>query len=66
MNAKSRRTPQPDPVDPKARRKQMIVGVTMGVVVGLVLGFFTQFWWWVPAGVAMGLATGVMMKPPTE
>lgn len=53
-------------VDPKARRKQLIVGIVMGIVVGLVLSLLTQFWLWLPAGVAMGLATGALMKPPSE
>ena len=38
----------------------------MGAVVGLVLGALTQFWLWLPAGLAMGLATGAIMKPPAE
>lgn len=33
---------------------------------GLVLGFFTQFWLWLPAGLAVGLATGAIMKPPAN
>ncbi|MGJ0202664.1 HPP family protein [Leucobacter sp. gxy201] len=53
-----------DKVDPKARRKQIIVGLVMGAVVGLVLSLLTEFWLWLPAGVAMGLATGAIMKPP--
>lgn len=55
-----------EPVSPQARRKQVIIGLVMGAIVGAVLGFFTQFWLWVPAGLAMGLATGVIMKPPAE
>lgn len=51
---------------PEAKRKQMIVAIVMGTVMGLILGFFTQFWLWLPAGVAMGLATGAIMKPPAE
>ncbi len=49
---------------PDARRKQIIVGIVMGAIVGVVLGALTQFWLWVPAGLAMGLATGAIMKPP--
>ncbi|WP_125100375.1 HPP family protein [Leucobacter chromiireducens] len=51
---------------PEARRKQIIVGLIMGAVVGVVLGALTQFWLWLPAGLAMGLATGAIMKPPAE
>ncbi|MGO1538665.1 MAG: HPP family protein [Leucobacter sp.] len=53
-------------VDPKARKKQIIVGLVMGAVVGLVLALLTQFWLWLPAGFAMGLATGALMKPPSK
>ncbi|MEB4614114.1 HPP family protein [Leucobacter sp. M11] len=49
-----------------ARRKQMIVALIMGAIMGTVLGLLTQFWWWLPAGLAMGLATGAIMKPPAE
>lgn len=66
MNAKSQRKKAPEPVDPVARRKQIILGIVMGVIVGAVLGYLTEFWWWLPAGVAMGLATGAMMKPPEK
>ena len=55
-----------DPVNSAARRKQMIVALVMGAVVGLVLSLLTQFWLWLPAGLAMGLATGAIMKPPQE
>lgn len=51
--------------DAAARRKQIIVGLVMGAIVGVVLGALTQFWLWVPAGLAMGLATGAIMKPPS-
>lgn len=49
-----------------ARRKQVIVGLVMGAVVGIVLSVLTEFWLWLPAGLAMGLATGAIMKPPAE
>lgn len=49
-----------------AKRKQMFVGIGMGLVMGLVLSLLTQFWLWLPAGLAMGLATGAIMKPPAE
>lgn len=50
----------------RARRKQMIVALVMGAVMGVILSVLTQFWWWLPAGLAMGLATGAIMKPPAE
>lgn len=50
----------------RAKRKQMIVAIAMGVIVGGVLWWLTEFWMWLPAGVAMGLATGAIMKPPTQ
>ncbi len=51
-------------VSPEARRKQIIIGLVMGAVVGVVIGAITQFWLWLPAGLALGLATGAIMKPP--
>lgn len=56
---------QPD-VPPAARRKQVIVGIVMGAIAGLVISALTQFWLWLPAGLALGLATGFIMKPPTN
>ncbi|QBE49508.1 HPP family protein [Leucobacter triazinivorans] len=56
----------PEPPSPQARRKQIIVGIVMGAIVGVVLGALTQFWLWLPAGLALGLATGAIMKPPAE
>lgn len=53
-------------VSAAARRKQMIVALIIGAVMGVILGALTQFWLWVPAGLAMGLATGAIMKPPAE
>ncbi|GAA2178605.1 hypothetical protein GCM10009847_09410 [Leucobacter tardus] len=50
--------------DPGARRKQIIVGIVMGVVMGVVISALTQFWLWLPAGIAVGLAAGAIMKPP--
>ena len=55
-----------DEPTPEARRKQMFVGIGMGLAMGLVLSLLTQFWLWLPAGLAMGLATGAIMKPPAE
>ena len=49
---------------PRARRKQFIVALVIGAVVGLVIAALTQFWLWLPAGLALGLATGAIMKPP--
>lgn len=51
---------------PRVRRKQFIVALVIGAVVGLVIAALTQFWLWLPAGLAMGLATGAIMKPPAE
>lgn len=53
-------------VDPKARRKQIIVGIVMGVIVGGVIALLTQFWLYLPAGIALGLAVGAIMKPPAD
>ncbi|MHA3682874.1 HPP family protein [Leucobacter sp. HY1910] len=55
-----------DEPSPEAKRKQMFVGIGMGLAMGLVLSLLTQFWLWLPAGLAMGLATGAIMKPPAE
>lgn len=57
---------KPDQPSPQARRKQIIVGIVMGAIVGAALGAITQFWLWLPAGLALGLATGAIMKPPAE
>lgn len=51
---------------PEARRKQVFLGIAVGVVVGLGISLLTQFWLWLPAGIALGLATGVIMKPPAD
>lgn len=53
-------------VSPAARRKQIIVGLVMGLIVGVVISFITTFWYWLPAGLAFGLAVGAIMRPPTE
>ncbi len=55
-----------DGVSPRARRKQIIVGLVMGLIMGLVISFFTEFWYWLPAGLALGLASGAIMRPPAE
>lgn len=57
---------QPEKPSPRARRKQIVVGMVMGVVMGVILGAISQFWLWVPAGAAFGLAVGAIMKPPAE
>lgn len=71
----TRRPKSQKPNDPKkkgeepsaaAKRKQMFVGIGMGLAMGLLLSALTQFWLWLPAGLAMGLATGAIMKPPAE
>ena len=61
MNKKQ--SPKPSP---EARRKQIFVGLVVGLVVGIGLSLLTQFWLWLPAGLALGLATGAIMKPPAE
>ncbi len=53
-------------VSPEARRKQIIVGIVMGAIMGIVISALTQFWLWLPAGRALGLATGAIMKPPAD
>lgn len=53
-------------VSPEARRKQIIVGLVMGLIVGVVISWLTGFWYWLPAGLAFGLAVGAIMKPPAE
>jgi len=53
-------------VDPAARRKQIIVGVVMGALVGVGISLYTDFWWWLPAGLVFGFATGALMKPPEK
>lgn len=53
-------------VSPEARRKQIIVGLVMGIIVGVVISALTTFWYWLPAGIALGLATGAIMKPPAK
>ncbi|QZY52883.1 HPP family protein [Leucobacter tenebrionis] len=50
----------------RARRKQIIVALVIGAVVGVVISALTEFWLWLPAGLAMGLATGAIMKPPSD
>lgn len=55
-----------DGPSPEARRKQMFVALAMGLVMGLVISLLTQFWLWLPAGLALGLATGAIMKPPSD
>lgn len=53
-------------VSPEARRKQIIVGIVMGAIMGIVISAISQFWLWLPAGLALGLATGAIMKPPAD
>lgn len=54
------------PPSAAARRKQIIVGLVMGAIVGVVISAISQFWLWLPAGLALGLAVGVIMKPPSD
>lgn len=53
-------------VSPEARRKQIIVGLVMGIIMGVIISALTTFWYWLPAGIALGLATGAIMKPPAK
>lgn len=57
---------QPAKPSPEARRKQIFLGLAIGAVIGAGLWFLTEFWMWMPAGLAMGLATGAIMKPPAK
>ena len=57
---------QSEQPSPEARRKQIFLGLAVGAVVGVGISLLTQFWLWLPAGLALGLATGVIMKPPAE
>ena len=38
----------------------------MGLIVGVVISALTEFWYWLPAGLAFGLAVGALMKPPEK
>lgn len=49
-----------------AQQKQMLVAVCIGLIVGLVIAWLAGFWLWIPAGIAVGLASGAIMKPPTN
>jgi len=57
---------QSDQPSPEARRKQILLGLAVGAVVGVGISLLTQFWLWLPAGLALGLATGAIMKPPAD
>lgn len=48
----------------KARKRQIIAGLISGAIMGIVISAFTQFWWWLPAGVIVGLVSGALIKPP--
>ncbi len=52
------------PLNP--RQKQLIVGIVVGIIVGVVISALTEFWLWLPAGIALGLASGSMIKPPEK
>ncbi|PRI11596.1 hypothetical protein [Leucobacter massiliensis] len=55
-----------DEPSPEARRKQIIVGIVIGAVMGVVISALTTFWLWLPAGIALGLASGAIIKPPAQ
>jgi hypothetical protein len=38
----------------------------MGLIVGVVISWLTEFWLWLPAGLALGLASGYILKPPAD
>lgn len=63
-NSRGKRPEDKQEVTPAARRKQIIVGLVMGLIVGVVISYITTFWYWLPAGLAFGLAVGAIMKPP--
>lgn len=60
------RRPDRDDELARARRTQMIAAIVIGAIVGGVLWWFTQFWMWLPAGITVGLASGAIIKPPTQ
>ncbi|XPP27500.1 MAG: HPP family protein [Leucobacter sp.] len=66
MSAREGSKNDKEPVSPEARRKQIIIGLVMGLIIGVVISALTQFWLWLPAGLAVGLATGAIMKPPAR
>ncbi len=49
-----------------ARKKQIVVGLISGAVIGVTISLFTQFWWWLPTGLVVGLASGMLLRPPEE
>jgi len=50
----------------QARKKQVIIGLISGLIVGFGIAAITQFWWWLPTGVILGLASGLIMNTPDE
>ncbi|CAG7616941.1 HPP family protein [Leucobacter soli] len=53
-----------DQPTPGARRKQVLLGLAVGAVVGAGIGWLSESWWAVLVGLTLGLATGLIMKPP--
>lgn len=49
-----------------ARKRQIIIGIISGAVAGVVISAVTQFWWWLPTGVIVGIASGMLISPPEE
>lgn len=47
-------------------RKQMLVAIVIGAITGAAIAWLAGFWMWLPAGIAVGLATGAIMKPPAN
>lgn len=65
-NQKRKTKDEREGVSPAARKKQIFIGLAMGLVMGVVISALTTFWYWLPAGLAFGLAVGAIMKPPSE
>lgn len=49
-----------------ARKRQIIVGVISGAIAGVVISAVSGFWWWLPTGIIVGIASGMLITPPEE
>lgn len=49
-----------------ARKRQIIFGVVSGAIAGIAVSAFTGFWWWLPTGIIVGIASGMLIAPPEE